>query len=355
MRLVVNDVATKKQDDIYVACSFNNWNPKDEKYKLKPFGVSRRAMILKDIAPGKYEFKFTRGGFDKVETTAKGEDVPNHEVTVSEDVAANFNIAGWKDDFPDKPKPNTATAQVQIIDTAFVIPQLKRTRRIWAYLPKEYAKGSKRYPVIYMQDGQNLFNEQTAAFGEWGIDETLDSVANKSGKQAIIIGIDNGGNKRLTEYNPYDNKDYGKGEGNQYADFLAQTLKPFIDKKFRTLKDSAHTFVAGSSMGALISLYAVVKYPNVFGGAGVFSPAFWTAPAIYDEVQKADFGKGIKRFYFYAGGKESETMVPDMDRMIAIIEKKGNYETRRVMMPIAKHNEQAWRTVFADFYNFIIR
>jgi predicted alpha/beta superfamily hydrolase len=355
MRLVVNDVATKKQDDIYVAGSFNNWNPKDEKYKLKPFGVSRRAMILKDIAPGKYEFKFTRGGFDKVETTAKGEDVPNHEVTVSEDVAANFNIAGWKDDFPDKPKPNTATAQVQIIDTAFVIPQLKRTRRIWAYLPKEYAKGSKRYPVIYMQDGQNLFNEQTAAFGEWGIDETLDSVANKSGKQAIIIGIDNGGNKRLTEYNPYDNKDYGKGEGNQYADFLAQTLKPFIDKKFRTLKDSAHTFVAGSSMGALISLYAVVKYPNVFGGAGVFSPAFWTAPAIYDQVQKADFGKGIKRFYFYAGGKESETMVPDMDRMIAIIEKKGNYETRRVMIPIAKHNEQAWRTVFSDFYNFIIR
>src|SRR6478672_7989935 len=82
VRLAVNEVATKKQDDIYVSGNFNNWNPKDEKYKLKPFGVSRRAIVLKDVTPGKYEFKFTRGGFDKVETTAKGEDIPNREITV---------------------------------------------------------------------------------------------------------------------------------------------------------------------------------------------------------------------------------------------------------------------------------
>ncbi|MGI8637693.1 MAG: hypothetical protein ACR2KZ_20020, partial [Segetibacter sp.] len=87
VRLVVNEVAAKKQDDIYVTGNFNNWNPRDEKYKLKPFGVSRRAIILKDVAAGKYEFKFTRGGFDKVETTAKGEDISNREITVKEDVA----------------------------------------------------------------------------------------------------------------------------------------------------------------------------------------------------------------------------------------------------------------------------
>lgn len=354
IRLVVNEVGAKKQDDIYVTGNFNNWNPREEKYKLKPFGVSRRAIILKDMAPGKYEFKFTRGGFDKVETTAKGEDVPNHEITVKEDVKQDFDIAGWKDDYPDKPKPNTATAQVKILDTAFVIPQLNRTRRIWAYIPKSYGTGSKKYPVIYMQDGQNLFNEQTAPFGEWGIDETLDTLQRQTGKEAIIIGIDNGGDKRMTEYNPYEFKNYGKGEGSQYVDFLALTLKPYIDEKFRTLKDSSHTFVAGSSMGALISLYAVVEYPNVFGGAGIFSPAFWTAPAIYDEVEKSNFGRGMKRFYFYAG-KESDTMIPDMDKMIAIIEKKGNYETRRLINPLGKHNEATWRKEFADFYRFIIR
>src|SRR4051812_6944814 len=101
LRLVVNEVGAKKQDDIYVAGTFNNWNARDEKYKLKLFGLSRRAIILKDVAPGKYEFKFTRGSFDKVETSAKGEDVPNHEITVKEDVALDFNIAGWKDDYPD--------------------------------------------------------------------------------------------------------------------------------------------------------------------------------------------------------------------------------------------------------------
>ncbi len=355
LRLMVDTVAAKKQDDIYVAGSFNKWNPKDEKYKLKPFGTSRRGIVLKDIPAGKYEFKFTRGSFNKVETTAKGEDVANHEITLNEDASQQFTIPGWKDDYPERPKPYTATAQVKIVDTAFLIPQLNRTRRIWAYLPKDYAAGKKKYQVIYMQDGQNLFNEQTAAFGEWGIDETLDTLIEQGGKGAIVIGIDNGREKRMNEYNPYDHKDYGKGEGNEYVDFLALTLKPFIDKKYRTLKDSAHTFIAGSSMGGLISLYAVVKYPKVFGGAGIFSPALWTSPKIYDDVAMAKWGISFRRFYFYGGGAESETMVRDMNKMIATIEKKGHYETQRVVSPIGKHNEATWGKEFPHFYKFIIR
>ena len=355
LRVMVDSVAVKKQDDIYVAGSFNKWNPKDEKYKLKPFGTTRRGIVLKNLPAGKYEFKFTRGSFNKVEATAKGEDVPNHEITLNEDASQQFTIPGWKDDYPERPKPYTATPQVKIVDTAFLIPQLNRTRRIWAYLPKDYAAGKKRYPVIYMQDGQNLFNEQTAAFGEWGIDETLDTLIEQGGKGVIIIGIDNGGEKRMNEYNPYDHKDYGKGEGNEYTDFLALTLKPFIDKNYRTLKDSAHTFVAGSSMGGLISLYAIAKHPQVFGGAGIFSPAFWPAPKIYDDVALAKWSSGFRRFYFYAGGAESETMVRDMNKMIATIEKKGHYETQRVVSPIGKHNEATWGREFLHFYKFIIR
>lgn len=355
LRIVVNDVATKKLDDIYVAGNFNNWNTKDEKYKLKTFGTTRRAIVLKDLPAGDYEFKFTRGNWDKVETTAKGEGISNHTVSLKEDASIDFTIAGWKDDFPDKPKPNTASAQVSILDTAFFMPQLNRKRRIWVYLPKSYATGKKTYPVIYMQDGQNLFNVKTAAYGEWGVDEFLDSTTRKNNKECIIIGIDNGGNKRMNEYNPYDNSQYGKGEGKQYIDFLALTLKPVIDKKFRTQKDAAHTFVAGSSMGGLISLYAVIKYPNIFGGAGVFSPAFWTAPAIFDEVEKADWSAYLPKFYFYAGGKENETMVADMDKVIAIIEKKGRYSLRRVMSPISKHNEQAWQREFPGLYEFMMQ
>ncbi len=355
LRLIVNDVAVKDQDDIYVAGNFNSWNVRDVKYKLKPFGTKRRAIILKDLAAGKYEFKFTRGSNETWETTRKGEEMPNHEIALSEDATLNFNVEGWKDEYPDKPKPNTATAQVSIVDTAFYMPQLNRYRRIWAYLPKGYAKSTKRYPVIYMQDGQNLFNERTSAFGEWGIDEALDTLMPKLGREAIIIGIDNGGEKRMTEYNPYDNKSFGTGEGNQYVDFMALTLKPFIDKKFRTKKDSTNTFVAGSSMGAVISLYALVKYPKVYGGAGIFSPAFWTAPQLYDDVAKATFGRARKKFHFYGGGKESDSLIPDMDRMLAEIEKKGNYETNRVVNPVARHNEAAWREAFVEFYDFITR
>ena len=177
VRLIIADAATGKSDDYYLSGDFNKWNPADYNFKLKPFGAVRRIYVFKDVPAGSLEFKFTRGGWDKVESTAKGEDVPNHSVVISGDTTFNFSIAGWKDNFPDKPKPNTATAQVGIIDTAFFIPQLNRYRRIWIYLPKTYnlSKG-KYYPVLYMHDGQNLFNEQTAPFGEWGVDECLDTL-----------------------------------------------------------------------------------------------------------------------------------------------------------------------------------
>ena len=353
LRLLVNEVATKKQEDIYVSGSFNKWDPKDEKYKLKPNGTNRKAIIIKDLPAGKYMYKFTRGGWDKSQTTAKGEDMQNLEVEVNADVSVNHNIDGWMDDFPDKPKPNTASSQVKIIDNAFAIPQLNRTRRIWVYLPKGYETGKKTYPVLYMHDGQNLFTEHTATSGEWGVDEALDTLIKRTRKELIIVAIDNGGDKRLNEYNPYDHKDFGKGEGAKYVEFLARSLKPFIDQKYRTQKESKSTSIAGSSMGGLISMYAIAKYPDVFGSAGIFSPAFWTAPAIFDEVKNANWSKAFPKLFFYAGGKESEEMIPDMDKMIKIVEQKGNFSLRRVMAPLGKHNEPTWRSEFPEFYTFI--
>jgi metallo-beta-lactamase class B len=206
-----------------------------------------------------------------------------------------------------------------------------------------------------MQDGQNLFNEQTAAFGEWGVDECLDSLQQKLNKECIVVGIDNGSAYRINEYDPYDNAKYGKGEGVQYVDFLVQTLKPFIDKRFRTLKDSSHTFIAGSSMGALISLYAVIKYPNVFGSAGIFSPAFWVAPQLFTDAQQTNF-KTMHRFFFYAGQKESETMISDMKQMEDILYKNNKkIQNTEVIFPLGQHNETYWRKVFPDFYKWLMQ
>ena len=348
LRIVVNDVATKKLDDIYVAGSFNNWNMHDEKYKLKPFGTTRRAIILKDMAAGDYEFIFSRGSKDKVETTAKGEQVANHRISLKDDASIDFNIPGWKDDYPDKPKPNTATAQVKLMDSAFVIPQLNRKRSIWIYLPKGYNTSKKTYPVIYMQDGQNLFNENTAMQGEWGIDECLDTLMTKYNKECIVVGIASAVETRAREFNPYE-------EGKRYAEFLATTLKPYIDKKYRTQKEPVHTFLAGSNLGAVISLYTLIKYPNVFGGAGMFSPAFSIVQPLYEEVAKTTWRPYRPRFYFFAGDKDRDNTVPDMDKMIKTIESVGSYYTHRIMSPIARQNEQAWRKDFPGFYAFIMQ
>jgi len=354
VRIIVNSIATKPNDAIYLSGNFNDWNPSDNNYKLKPFGGGRLVVVLNDIKPGSYEYKFTRGDWSKVETTAKGEEIDNRTVIINGDTSFEISIAGWKDDFPDKPIPNTASANVHLLDSAFFIPQLNRYRRIWVYLPAAYQKEkNKSYPVLYMQDGQNLFNEQTAAFqAEWGIDECLDTLAMQLHKECIVIGIDNDSTKRLNEYNPYDNDKYGKGEGKEYLDFVANTLKPFIDKNYRTLKDANHTFIAGSSMGALISMYALIQYPNVFGGAGIFSPAFWIAPEIYTDVTNAKWQKNFQ-VYFYAGEKESNRMAIDMQRMFNIIKQKNCCRIEDVTFPLGQHNEKYWRNEFDDFYKWL--
>lgn len=353
VRLVVTDVATKKNDDIYVSGNFNNWNPKDEKFKLKPFGGNRKSLVIKDLAAGTYAFKFTRGAADKFETTADGRDLADRVLEVNEDLSQEFTIAGWKDDYPEVPKKYTASPQVRIMDTAFQIPQLNRTRRIWVYLPKGYAGSAKIYPVLYLQDGQNLFNEKTAAFGEWGVDECLDSLQQKTGKECIVVGIDHGGDKRLTEYNPYDHPQLGKGEGAAYAAFLAKTLKPYIDAKYRTRKGPENTFVAGSSMGALISLYTAIQYPTVFSTAGLFSPSLAQAPMLYTDVEKFTTGSQ-PRFYLYAGGKESATMVSDLKKLGDILQKKQRFNIRTVVSPLGQHNEASWRQEFAAFYLWLM-
>lgn len=353
VRLVVTDVATRKQDDIYVAGNFNNWNPKDESYKLKPFAGNRKTLVIKNLAAGTYAFKFSRGASDRLETTADGRDISDRILEVNEDVSQEFTIAGWKDDYPEVPKKYTASPQVRIMDTAFQIPQLNRKRRIWVYLPKGYATSSRIYPVLYMQDGQNLFNEQTAAFGEWGVDECLDTLQQKTGKECIVVGIDHGGENRLREYNPYDHPQFGKGEGEAYAEFLAQTLKPYIDTKYRTRKGPENTFIAGSSMGALISLYAMIRYPSVFGAAGIFSPSFSQAPVIYADAEKFTI-PAQPRFYLYAGGKESPTLATDLQKMSDILQQKQRFVIRKVISPLGQHSETYWRQEFAAFYQWLM-
>lgn len=351
IRFVVNQVPTKANEDIYIMGSFNGWNPKDEAYKLRPFAGGKKIIVVKNLEPGNYAYKFTRGDMSKVESTADGRDIPDRVMEVNADFSYDINIAGWKDDYPEKPKRYSASPQVRIIDTAFAMPQLQRSRRIWIYLPKGYGSSSKTYPVLYMHDGQNLFNEQTAYAGEWGVDECLDTLQKKLGKEAIVVGIDNGGSHRMKEYNWYDHAQYGKGEGQAYLDFISQTLKPWIDSKYRTKKGPEYTAIAGSSMGGLISMQALMYRGNTFGTAGVFSPSFWIAPQIFSEASQQNLPE-YARFYLYAGGRESNTLVDEVRKMGDVLNKKSNYDIRQAISPIGAHQEQYWRNFFPDFYTW---
>lgn len=339
--------------DLYAAGSFNGWKPADSTYRFSKSETGGYFLDLK-LAPGSYEYKVTRGSWGKTECRKGGKGKENRVLNVL-DIPANttmlIDIEDWADHFAQEPPKSTASKQVHILDTAFGLPQLHRARKIWIYLPRDYeANPKQRYPVLYMHDGQNLFDDITSYAGEWGVDEFLDST--KLG-YCIVIGIDNGGNKRTNEYNPYDNERFGKGEGDQYVDFIVKTLKPFIDKQYRTLKDRPHTMIAGSSMGGLISMYAVMKYPKVFGAAGIFSPSFWIAkPRIFEEM--AHKARQVKaKIYFYAGGQEGESMVQDTQEAYGILQNGSSSKVHIVIKEDGKHNEERWRQEFPMFYEWV--
>jgi len=172
-------------------------------------------------------------------------------------------------------------------------------------------------------------------------------------KECIVVGIDHGGDNRITEYDPYESK-YGKGRGDDYVDFIARTLKPYIDKNYRAKTDARNTTIAGSSMGGLISTYAALKYPGVFGNAGIFSPAFWIAPQIYDYAKQVKL-LSSSRFYFVCGDAESESMVADMRKMADLIGSKSNNNVRIIIIKGAGHNEKQWNGDFPGFYDWLMQ
>ena len=338
-------------DTAFLAGNFNNWDPRNDAFRFLLINENSFEFIL-NLPSGQYAYKCTRGNWRTVECASDGKDIDNHLFQVSADTTIEINIEAWRDDFAVISKKHTATKQVLVMDSAFFIPQLNRARRIWIYLPEGYEHNKKQYPVLYMHDGQNIFDDHTAGFGEWGVDECLDSLINAGKQPCIVVGIDNGP-QRFNEYNPFAFRDFGAGEGDQYLDFITQTLKPFIDKKYRTLSSKENTIIAGSSMGGLISYYAMIKQPQVFGKAGVFSPAFWTAPAI-KSLTDSLATKVNGKFFFYMGGKEGGTYISDMLTTQELLGEKSSAMIYSVVDDDGLHNEKAWRKWFAEFYNWIM-
>lgn len=344
-------------EPVFAAGSFNSWNP-----DLQQFTAENDMLVteIKEVDAGRHEFKFTRGSWKNVECDAKGRDIANRVVELKSDTTIVCTIDGWKDDATHAASLHTASINVQLAAEAFEMSRLKKFRHIWVYLPPGYEKNKKHYPVMYMHDGQNVFDEYFAPFGEWGVDECLDSLIKSGIPGCIVVAVENGQMDRMSEYNPYHftwktEKDTFafQPKADDYLLDIVNDLKPFIDKKYRTLSSKENTIITGSSMGGLISYYAAVQYPEVFGKAGIFSPAFWTASGI-DALTDSTAGRLKGKYFFYMGGKEGGTYVEDMKRICDKAGKNAPAFIYSVIDPEAEHNEKYWRRWFAEFYTWIM-
>ena len=188
---------TPPGDSIYIAGTFNNWNPGNAAFIVKTQPDGSRQVTLNPPV-GSVQFKFTRGSWATVEGNAQGGQLPNRVVPYNgQPRTEEVSILSWEDLAGNNPGASTAAANVRILSDNFQMPQLGRSRRIWLYLPPDYNSSNKRYPVLYMHDGQNIFDARTSFSGEWRVDEALNSLFDNGDSGVIVVAIDNGGGQRF--------------------------------------------------------------------------------------------------------------------------------------------------------------
>ncbi|MEM5564218.1 alpha/beta hydrolase-fold protein [Psychroserpens sp. AS72] len=237
---------------------------------------------------------------------------------------------------------------IEVIEEAYEIPHLGATRKISALLPHDYYETDKHYPVLYLQDGQNLFNP-SAPYGDWAIDKSMAKLAEEGFGDLIIIAVDHGEQERISEYLPYYHPRFGEGKGDFYIQFMIEKLMPYINEKFRTLTDFENTGIGGSSMGALISLHAGLSNPGVFGKLMIFSPSLWISNRIF-KYTKTFKPLEESKIYLYSGGKESEQHLPNAHRLGDIIKEKMtkgyHIDFHFSINEHGNHAEMHWREEF---------
>lgn len=248
---------------------------------------------------------------------------------------------------------STAGNNVHIMADSFDMPQLGRSRRIWIYLPPDYETSGQDYPVIYMHDGQNLFDDSTSVNGEWHVDETLDTLYSEGFRVPVVIGIERDNTYMFQEYSPWVHQDQA-GDGEYYMQFIVETLKPYIDQNYRTLPGRDYTGIMGSSFGGFITHYGALAYQDIFSKAGIYSPVYWYSDSVYSFTRKTG-RQDAMRIYMRCGGSESQGTINDMINMKDTLLQAGfsQDEINQTIIPGGHANETLWGSDFGEAYKWL--
>ena len=243
-----------------------------------------------------------------------------------------------------------------------ISPLSSSPRKIWVYLPNSYDKTKKKYDVLYMFDGHNLFFDESATYGKcWGIKDYLD----KTGIDLVVVGqeCNHEGEKRMDEYCPLPVRNANwlkepiKPEGHITAEWFVNVLKPECEKRFRIYKDRKHVGIAGSSMGGLMSAYVIARYNNVFSKAACVSPAvYFCEKPLLDLVNSTGF-KDTKIYLDYGSDEfnNKKRLAYGMDRLLTLnyaYTKKGCLTYPNILVE-GTHSEASWETIFPTIIDFL--
>jgi pullulanase len=332
---------------VYLAGDFTDWNPASPEHELAEIAPYVYELTLSFPVGTRIEFKLTRGSWDTVEKGTRGEEVPNRVFDVTTSSVYDLTVGSWAD-------VSTSTIAGDVTTTS--VPGFLSGRRIWVYLPPGYHGTTERYPVLYMLDGQNVFDFQTSFAGEWKVDESLETLI-PAGEVAplIVVAIDNAGSSRIDEYTPWPDPGYGGGGGDAHLDAIADVLVPHVDATYRTLTGPAHTGFGGSSLGGLMALYAAYERPDVFGALMAMSPSIWWANREIVAFASSS-SKPAVRVWMDMGTAEYGAAIGDLRTMRDAMIDQGfvlAVDLTVVEDPGAQHNEAAWSRRFPDAMRFL--
>ncbi len=321
-----------------------NWNP--GKIKMNYSGNHTWTYQITLNRPLSIEYKYTLGSWEREAANANGSALANFNAKITKDTTIKNDIYFWTKGGAKRTIESHVTGKVAYHKAMKGTGINDRDIIVW-FPPGYETEKTKRYPVLYMHDGQNIFDPATSAFGvDWKIDETFDSLIRKKFiPPMIVVGIYN---------TPDRTREYGQGEkGKAYMEFMVRKLKPFIDSAYRTKRDAKSTWVGGSSMGGLISFMLAWEYPKVFSKAICMSPAFKISSIDYVKVVNQSTRKSNgQSFYIDNGGVGLESQLqPGIDEMIKALKAKGfrqNKDYFLIIDPEAKHFESAWAERFPE-------